>query len=171
MFGLDRGYFRIVPVFVSLVVTSGCASFSDRPTDEKVQSLLATERKVVTFTLAGSQAAIEQRITERAAGCVEGVLKPSGDMPSGSGGVVSVSSTMHQRLEQGTDADGGHWLALRMDGLIHAVAFGLRLKTLDDETVEIKAFPADSRKPDRIKELVASGEILCSWREVSYPYD
>lgn len=171
MFGLDRGYFRILPVFLLLVVSSGCVSFSNRPTDVMVKSLLDTERKVVTITLADSAEAIKQKITQRAAGCVEGVLKSSGVVPAGPGVLVPVSSTMYQQLEQGRDADGGHWLALRMDGLIHAVAFGLRLQSQEDGSVEIKAFPADRRKADRIKELVASGEILCAWREVSYPYD
>lgn len=171
MFGWDRGYFRILPVFLSLAVGSGCASFSNRPTSVMVQSLLATERKVVTFTLAGAPKAIEQRIIQRASACVEGVLKSSGVVPAGPGVLVPVSSSMHQRLEEGTDADGSRWLALRMDGLIHAVAFGLRLRSQDVDSVEIKAFPADHRKPGRIKELVASGEIFCAWREVSYPYD
>lgn len=171
MFAFHRFFFRILPVLLPLILSGGCASLKNRPTTEMVDSLLRTERKVVTVTLTDSEEALVQRMTQRAAACVESVVSSSGVAPAGPATFVPVRASMRQRLEEGRGADGGLWLALRMDGLIHGVAFGLHLRPLQDVGVEIKAFPADRRKPERIKELIASGEIFCSWREVSYPYD
>jgi hypothetical protein len=91
-------------------------------------------------------------------------------MPSGSGGIVTVSPTIHQRLERG-ETNGSPWVALRMDSSLHLVAFGVLLEQKDAEHVEAKVFPADAKKVAAIAAGLESGTLFCDWRELNYPYD
>ncbi|WP_386069927.1 hypothetical protein ACFJIW_05990 [Tahibacter sp. UC22_41] len=78
---------------------------------------------------------------------------------------------MRQSLERGETSDGRTWLALRMDGAIHAVAVGVALQQSAAGEVRAEVFPSDSRKADKIRAAVSSGELFCQWRQFDYPYD
>lgn len=162
---------RRVVVALSAVMLTSCASMSDRPTDEIIASIRQKERKVVRIAVPGTVEETIARLEQKASACTPATVRSSGSMPSGSGGLVTVSPTIRQRLEKGTTAAGETWLALRMDSLLHMVAFAVAIRQVDPATLEVSAFPADARKPDAIRQSVESGTLFCDWRDFSYPYD
>jgi hypothetical protein len=157
-------------VLTSLTLTA-CAGMTNRPTEEIIASKLAKPRQVVSVALQGTTAEIASRLETKGQTCTAPTLRASGDMPSGSGGIVTVSQTIHQRLERGAMADGSPWVALRMDSSLHLVAFGVLLEQKDAEHVEAKIFPADAKKVAAITAGLESGTLFCEWRELNYPYD
>lgn len=162
---------RSVVVALCALTLTSCASMSNRPTDEIVASIRQKERKVVRIAVPGTLAETIARLEQKAGACTSPTIKSSGSMPSGSGGVVTVSQTIRQRLDKGTTADGETWLALRMDSVLHMVAFAVAIRQVDAATLEVSAFPADARKPGAIRQSVESGTLFCDWRDFSYPYD
>lgn len=58
-----------------------------------------------------------------------------------------------------------------MDGVLHMLAFGVQLRTLETGNTQAKVFPADARKADKIKQLIETGELFCHWQRLNYPYD
>lgn len=162
---------RSVVVALSAFSLTSCASMSDRPTDEIIASIRQKERKVVRIAVPGTVEETIARLEQKAGACTPATIRSSGSMPSGSGGLVTVTSTIRQRLERGTTAAGETWLALRMDSVLHMVAFAVAIRQVDAATLEVSAFPADARKPDAIRQSVESGTLFCDWRDFSYPYD
>lgn len=162
---------RSVIVALGALALTSCASMSDRPTDEIIASIRQKERKVVRIAVPGTVEETIARLEQKASACTPATIRSSGSMPSGSGGLVSVSPTIRQHLERGTAAAGETWLALRMDGVLHMVAFAVVIRQMDPATLEVSAFPADARKPKAIRQSVESGTLFCDWRDFSYPYD
>lgn len=167
----DRLACRIALLTLSSLALAACAGMSDRPTADIVASKLAKPRQVVRIDLPGTVATIAGRLETTGKPCTASTIRASGDMPSGSGGIVSISPTIRQNLERGVTNDGGVWLALRMDSSLHLVAFGVLLEQKDAERVEAKVFPADSQKVPAITAALESGMLFCAWRELNYPYD
>lgn len=148
-----------------------CASLSNRPTAEKVVAGLGKPRQVVPVVVEGNVAELAERLYEKGRSCTSDTVRSSGMAPTGSGGFVAVSSSIRQSLERGELKDGRTWLALRMDGLIHAVALGVTLRQFATGEVRAEVFPSDSRKAEKIRAAVSSGELFCQWRQFDYPYD
>jgi hypothetical protein len=167
----DRRTVHTALLALSSLTLAACAGMSNRPTAEIVASKLAKPRQVVHVELPGTVTEIADRLETAGKTCTAPTIRGSGDMPSGSGGVVSVSPTIHQNLERGMTNDGGLWLALRMDSSLHLVAYGVQLDQKEPDRVAVKVFPADAQKVATITAALESGTLFCEWRDLTYPYD
>jgi hypothetical protein len=152
-------------------LAAGCASMSNRPTSDMVGEMIKQERKVLTLNSSIAPERLVDEMERFARVCIGGDINTSGIATAGPGIYVPVSTTIHQRVDRGVAADGSLWIALRMDSLLHVIAYGVHLRTLDDGTTEAKVFPADRRKADEIKQLLEGGGLFCHWKRLNYPYD
>ncbi len=150
---------------------AACSKLSNRPTAEKIVTGLGKQRQVVPVVVDGEVSELADRLYEKGRACTSEAVRSSGMAPTGSGGFISVSPSIRQSLERGEMKDGRTWLALRMDGLIHAVAVGVALRQSAPGEVEAEVFPSDRHKAGKIRDAVSSGELFCQWRQFDYPYD
>ena len=82
-----------------------------------------------------------------------------------------VSTTYDYTLEVGDWPDGSSWVAVRTDGIFHGSPMGYKLVPQPYGGSKVTVYAADSRKIEAIRQDVESGNLLCDWRSVSYPYD
>lgn len=161
---------KFAAVAIASLATAACASLANRPTADMVAAELSKSRKIVQVRVSGSSAALANQLEAKGKLCTGSDVRASSVASSGTG-YVRVSSTVRQRIDRGSGTDGSLWLALRMDGILHAVAFGVSLQASADGRIDAKAFPADSRKVPEITAAIESGNLFCMWRDFSYPYD
>ncbi len=154
-----------------VLLAAGCASMSNRPTSVMVGEMIKQERKVLILHSNIAPERLADEMERFARVCIGVEINVSSIATAGQGIYVPVSTTIHQRVDRGVEPDGSVWMALRMDSLLHGIAYGVHLRTLDDGTTEARIFPADRRKADEIKQLLEGGGLFCHWKRLNYPYD
>jgi hypothetical protein len=103
--------------------------------------------------------------------CLLPVTAMSSDMSFGPG--VTIHTTL--RFEWSVDEvsmEGRRWMALRMDGEHHhTLPMAFEVSDHGAAGSRVVVYRADASQKERIRELLVSGELLCRYREVSFPSD
>lgn len=160
---------RYGAVALTIVLLSGCISYTNKPTHLMVKQQLRKEKKLVAFRSDVPLLQLARLAVDST--CGKGAKTVSTIQPTGTGGFVGVASTYDHSVTHGLMPDGATWVALRTDGLFHGTPIGYRLKQESAGMTDVTVYAADKRKALEIQREVEAGTFFCNWEKYSYPFD
>lgn len=163
-----------VPLLLLIGVSvAGCAmptlSRTDKPTS---YFLLREQKRPVTHVevfVEESPDKVIRNVQDASKLCLDRDSASSWMMPAGPmivGGTLRTSRSV-EVIEQGDTL----WVALRTRGDFHMVPIAFEIAQNGESGSKLVVYRADMKKKEAILALVASGELFCRFKEISYPFD